>query len=302
MLPAVTIVVGKGGVGRSTVAQGFALAASMIGQRAAYVQLDLAGEKQTGKNASATNTERSALLTWITVDGSKAIETVAAPLFGSPRIARSVIGNFAIQRLLDVVPSIREYASIAAALELSKQFDRVIIDMPATGHGAAWLGVAGRLATLVPAGQTREQAERVQAALRDPQQTRIVAVTLTEPLVLVETRELRNTLIAELGRDIDHMVINRAPAALSGSRTAAEQLATSASAVALQAKELATWIGRRETARAHGANEAKGVDVTWIEQYPSAPAPAAIAATLGTMKPVVTSRAESSDWLNATLP
>ena len=170
---ALTLVVGKGGVGRSTVAQGLALAASQRGERATYLQLGVAANKQ----ATAGTSANPGMLTWLALEGTAALEAVAAPLFGSRRLAKAALNNFAIARLLDVMPALREYALLAAALELADMQQTVVVDMPATGHGVAWLSVAGRLANLVPPGRTRDQALRVDAAMRDPKRSTIVAVT-----------------------------------------------------------------------------------------------------------------------------
>jgi arsenite/tail-anchored protein-transporting ATPase len=275
----VIFVVGKGGVGRTTVARGYALAASVAGQRTAYVELDVAGRKQS-RVSNRTPDESTSTLTCLRLDGLAAIEAVATPLFGSQRIARTMLGNFAIQRLLDVVPAIREYALLASALELAKQYQCVVIDMPATGHGAAWLGVAGRLASLVPAGRTRDQAMQVQAALRDPKQTQIVAVALTEEIVLTETRELRAALDKELNRDIDHLVFNRVRTVPVGAKAAANQLADSDSLVATQVRHLLSWLEQRERERKQGSKEAGNVGVTWIDEEPNAPSALVIATAL----------------------
>jgi arsenite/tail-anchored protein-transporting ATPase len=268
-----TLVVGKGGVGRTTVAEGLAMAASARGEHATCVQLGVASAKKHRQRAQHEK------ITWLSLDGTAALEAVAAPLFGSRRIAKSVLGNFAIARLLDVVPALREYALLTAALDLAAS-GVVVVDMPATGHGVAWLGVAGRLATLVPAGRTRDQALRVDAAMRDPRLTTIVAVTLLDKLVLAETHQLRSALQTELGRDIDHIVINRAPVVPDNSIQLAHELAASGSQQSDHFLQLASWLEQRQAALAAARQFAGDVDATWIDDYPGVPPAQAIAAVL----------------------
>lgn len=174
-----TLVVGKGGVGRTTVARTLAWAAAQHGKRATC--LELAGAAGSGSIPPGSRV----------LDPAEAVEAAATPVFGSRRVARALLGNFAIQRVLDVVPAIHEYALLVAALELTRTYARVVVDLPATGHGVAWLGVAARLARLVPHGASRDQADHLDAALRDPHTTALVVVTLPEPIVLSETRALR---------------------------------------------------------------------------------------------------------------
>ena len=274
-----TLVVGKGGVGRSTVAQGLAMAASQRGESATYVQLGVAGNKRAFAPSTGNATAPGAL-TWLALEGSAALESVAAPLFGSRRIAKAALNNFAIARLLDVLPALREYALLAAALELTSTQQAVVVDMPATGHGLAWLSAAGRLADLVPPGRTRDQALRVDAALRDATLTTLVAVTLTEPIVLRETQQLRTVLKADLGRDIDHLVVNRAPVVPANAIQLAHELAGVELAIAEPAHQLATWLEKRAAARKQAHEVAGDVAATWIDEYPNNPPPLAIAHSL----------------------
>lgn len=281
-----TLVVGKGGVGRSTIAQGLALAATQRGERATYVQLGVAATSMPqATRPGGGEPAQNGLLTWLALDGTAALEAVAAPLFGSRRIAKSVLNNFAIARLLDVVPALREYALLAAALELAEAGQTVVVDMPATGHGVAWLGVAGRLANLVPSGRTRDQALRLDAALRDPRLTSIVAVTLPEPLVLAETQQLRSIIESELGRDVDHLVINRAPVIPANAIQLAHDLAASDSTITAPAHQLAAWLEQRVLACDNARNVAGGVNLSWVEEYPFTPLPTAIADALASTSP-----------------
>ncbi len=282
-----TMVVGKGGVGRSTIAQGLALAATQRGERATYVQLGVATKNMPlAPRNDDGNSNINSLLTWVALEGTAALEAVAAPLFGSRRLAKSVLNNFAIARLLDVVPALREYALLAAALELADNQPNVVVDMPATGHGVAWLSVAGRLANLVPAGRTRDQALRVDAAMRDPRLTSIVAVTLPEPLVLTETQQLRAVIKSELGRDVDRLVINRAPVVPVNAIQLAHDLAALASHAAEPAHQLATWLEQRVRACDNARDVAGDVNVSWIEDYAFTPSPLVIAAELASTPPL----------------
>ena len=233
-------------------------------------------------STNPTNPIRPGVLTWLSLEGTAALEAVAAPLFGSRRLAKAALNNFAIARLLNVMPALREYALLAAALELADMQQTVVVDMPATGHGVAWLSVAGRLANLVPAGRTRDQALRVDAAMRDPKRSTIVAVTLTEALVLAETHQLRTTLKADLGRDIDHLVVNRAPSIPEQAMQQARDLAAHEPHLAEPAQQLAAWLEQRAAARERASEFARNVNATWIDEYPNQPLPLTIAAALRT--------------------
>ena len=260
-----TLVVGKGGVGRSTVARALSWEATLRGTRSVCVELGTGGgtDVPVGPTGARPNV--------LVLDPATAVEAAAAAVFGSRRVARALLGNFAMQRLLDVIPAIREYALLVAALDLVRSHDHVVVDMPATGHALAWLGVADSLGRLVPSGRARAQADRLDATLRSPEASAIIVVTLTEALVLAETRELRDALRVQLGRDADRCVVNRAPALLAdGSRTARD-LAARAPALADPAQQLAAWLERREQARAHAEAASGALPTVWLRDFGGPP-------------------------------
>ncbi len=251
------LVLGKGGVGRTTVARGLVATALRAGQTATCVELG------TGGRSGASS---------VVLDPTTVVEDTAAAVFGSRRVAHAVVGNFAIRRVLDVVPAIREYALLCAALALTQTHQQVVVDMPATGHALAWLGVARRLATLVPGGAVRAQADRLDAALRDPRLTTIVVVAVPEPLVLGETLELREALRAELGRDADLVVMNHVPAEPAGARALA--------ALTPGAAELVAWLDARERIREVALDAAPGVPLVVLAAGVAPPNPAELGTAL----------------------
>jgi len=256
-----TLVLGKGGVGRSTVARVLTQAARDAGLRARCVEL---GPGSGRARSSAATPEVHSGERVLRIDPGQALEDAAAPVFGSRALARAALGNFAVKRLLDVLPGIHEYALLLSAVDLvgadlANPCERVIVDMPATGHGLSWLGAAQRFARLVPKGRSREQADRLDATLRDPLQTALVVTCVPEPLVLAETRELREELRAQLGRDADLLVFNRMPEVPAGAARAAQRLAADDTTLAPAARQLIAWLAAREDTRALAVTAAAGV-------------------------------------------
>ncbi|CAN5453127.1 hypothetical protein BH11MYX1_BH11MYX1_13220 [soil metagenome] len=195
-----TLVLGKGGVGKSTVAHGLA---ELIGARdgkAVVIEPGLGA--RLGRSASV---DVGLHYTVERIDELEALRDAAAVIFGSARLARTVMSQFAVRQLATVVPGLREVSLLVAALARVDAGSRVVLDMPATGHGVAWLTTVGLLRSLAPGGRARTLVDRLHARLNDPTFTRFVVVTLCEPLVARETAELCDAL----PRAPDLIVINQ---------------------------------------------------------------------------------------------
>ncbi|CAN5884296.1 hypothetical protein BH11MYX2_BH11MYX2_19890 [soil metagenome] len=192
--PALTLVIGKGGVGKTTVARGLAELAALGGKRPLVIGFDA---------PTAHGSERVSFDAEV-ADGGAALLSVAAEILGSKRLSRALLSQFAIRRLAAIVPGLREVALLVLALGRAEEGRPVVLDMPATGHGLAWLETVRLLRALEPAGRARELIDRLDSRLADPRFTRLVVVTLSERLVMSETRELCRSL----PRRADLVVVN----------------------------------------------------------------------------------------------
>jgi arsenite/tail-anchored protein-transporting ATPase len=239
-LAKLVLVMGKGGVGKSTAARGIAHDFAQRGLTCAALDLG------TGRGVATTRRDDGLRADTISISEDAALLEAGSEVFGSPRVAKLVLGNAAIRRLLGVVPGVREYCLVVAARARLSEYDRVVVDMPATGHGVAWLSAAAQLARLVPAGRARSQAEALDAALRDPRQTSYVLVTLPEPMVRHESDELTRALAERLGVGIDLTVLNRIPVDPGRAEEAARALAQRDPAMVPALAELLVWTRDRQ--------------------------------------------------------
>ncbi len=227
-----TLVLGKGGVGKTTVARGLAALAQARGARGLVIEPGL-GAGLSSPTGSPAGTDDG--VHCVRIDEQRALLEAAGDIFGSPRLAQAVMSQFAVRRLAAVVPGLREVALLLAAMGHTTDA-RVVVDMPATGHGLAWLATVRLLRALAPTGRARALVEELAARLADPAWTQLVVVTLAEPLVAGETAEL----CAALPRRPDLIVVNavhRPPPVDAGelARVAAVPALTAA------AHELARW-------------------------------------------------------------
>jgi anion-transporting ArsA/GET3 family ATPase len=248
LAPAV-LVMGKGGVGKTTVAAGLAVLGAETLGKAALVEF---GDGEAGRRALAGSHHD---IEHIVIRPSEALQRGAAPLFGSSVLARLALGNFAMRPLLQAAPAIRELAMLESVRQLvaERPGARVVVDMPATGHSVAWLRVPKQGRSLLGSGPLFDMCDRVGRELVTPGKSSIVVVTLPERLVIAETVELCAAIAGETGMRIDHIVVNRMQVALpEGALAAAETLAARPGAVGEAARALAKILAARRGARHEG--------------------------------------------------
>jgi len=246
-LAQVILVTGKGGVGKTTVATGLAATATRRGGGAVLVEF---GDGKSGQRALGRRPD----VAHVVVQPQEAIQRMSADLFGSKLLARVVTGNFAMRRLLSAAPALRELAQLEWVRRVAEENParRVVVDMPATGHGVAWLRVPAQLRDLLRAGPLAELAARLARELVAPGRCSVVIVTLPEQLVLQETLELCQAMTDQVGLAPARVVVNRVPEPLPAHTISeAQRIAARGGAVAEAATRLIEVVAARDQARGH---------------------------------------------------
>ncbi len=246
LAPAV-LVMGKGGVGKTTIAASLAVLDAETHGMAALVEF---GDGDSGKRAlvgAHRNVEH------IVIKPADAIQRGATPLFGSATVAKLALGNFAMKPLLRAAPAIRELAMLESVRQVVAERPgvRVVVDMPATGHSVAWLRVPRQGRDFLGSGPLFDMCDRIARELVAPGCASIIVVTLPERLVIEETLELCAAVAADTGLAVDHIVVNRMPVAMPAQALVeAREMAGRAGPLAAPAAALAMVLAARESASA----------------------------------------------------
>jgi len=213
----VAVVVGKGGVGSSTVAAAYALAAAREGADVLFVAVDgrpgmgplLGGReldandhilrriKGAGQVRGRTVPPEQAFGDYLELKGVGGVLRRAASAASLPMIAAATPG---LEHLL-VLGTIKE-------LERDRAADLIIVDAPPAGHAAPFLRSASGLSDVVQSGPVREQAVEVDAMLRDPKRCQAMIVTLPEETPVTEAIELAEELRGDIGLGLLPLVVN----------------------------------------------------------------------------------------------
>jgi len=186
------VVTGKGGVGKSTVAAALALAAARDGRRVAVGEL--------GGHARVAGLLRGTGVDTLTVDVHHALtEWLATQL--PRRLADLLMRPGAFASLVAAAPGGAELIAITKLWELvqrrrwtrgAEPYDLVIVDAPASGHGAALLRAPRTFADIARVGPIGSQAREVADFLK--RDAGFVIVTMPAELPVSETLQLQRQL------------------------------------------------------------------------------------------------------------
>ena len=275
LLAPITFVTGKGGVGKSTIAGALALGFARGGARVALLELD---DDEAGRRALAGADRKVAHLV---VRYEEAVEAAIAPIVGGVLVTRTVLKHPAIRRLVSAVPALREFVSLEKirTLVADGKYDRLVVDMPASGHAVDWLRVPASFERFLRGGPLGNLGRRIKDEVVAKGRSDVVLVALPEPLVIRETAELAAKLADEIGRGPAAVVVNRMPPSdPEGALAAATKLESAFRASADPAAAAASSLVALLTARAQTAADAhealrlaRGIESTRIVSLPETP-------------------------------
>jgi anion-transporting ArsA/GET3 family ATPase len=150
------------------------------------------------------------------MDPTKALEEYGAMMLKSRALYKLLFDNRYVRTFFRAVPGMQEWTLLGKAWwhttetreDGSHQYDVVILDAPATGHGLDMLRVPKVILDVVPPGLLRRDAERAWELFQDPANCAVVLVTLPEEMPTTETIELAHALRHELKLPIGKIVVN----------------------------------------------------------------------------------------------
>lgn len=200
-------VLGKGGVGKSTVAGALALSTTRAGGRALVVEV--AGQQRLSQLFSSARvgddapTELRPGLFGISIDAEHATEEYLAGQLKIRPLVELLTHSKAFHTFAAAAPGLPELVTIGKIWSLAialrddgsaPLWDTVTVDCPATGHGIALLETAGNIEELAAGGPIRDQAARIQEVVSHPAATGIVIVARPQELAVAEAIEAAATL------------------------------------------------------------------------------------------------------------
>jgi anion-transporting ArsA/GET3 family ATPase len=211
---------GKGGVGKSVVGAAVALAARARGRRILLVEVGApleAARLLGGPPSGGRETEVRPGLFTLNLDPAKAMEEYVRHVVKLDLLARRVLESPVYHRFFAAAPGIKELITLGKIMVLEEarhhfsrrpQWDLVVVDAPATGHGLAFLKVPLAASQAIPVGPVGHNARRVLALLRDRRKTALVVVAMPEEMAVVEAVQFHRLAVEELGIEPAAVVLN----------------------------------------------------------------------------------------------
>ncbi|MBA3819836.1 MAG: ArsA family ATPase [Deltaproteobacteria bacterium] len=216
------LVVGKGGVGRSTVAAAIAAQSAKAGKKTLLYEVNANDRFGNYFDKPAVGTEIAPLATnlWgVNATPASALAEYGLMVLRWKSVYEMVFENRVTRAFLRAIPGLDDYALLGKAWYHTTEersslrggkpvWDTVVFDMPASGHAHSMLRVPWVIVDTVPEGPLTRDARTVKALLTDPARTAAVLVTLAEEMPVNEAIELEDKLHA-LGIVPQRLIVNQ---------------------------------------------------------------------------------------------
>ena len=210
---------GKGGVGRSTLAAALGVLAARRGLAAIVVEVSGRGDvpRLFGRTGElGVEIELAPGLWTLDVDPRQALEEYLRDQLPLRLLADAIGSSTAFGYVAAATPGLRELLTIGKVWELaqaqrrsagSQAYDVVVVDAPATGHGLALLQAPRTFADAAAAGPIARQGRRIAATLADRGLTALAAVATPEIAAVEELLAMRRTLDGRLDAVLANAVV-----------------------------------------------------------------------------------------------
>jgi anion-transporting ArsA/GET3 family ATPase len=213
-------VTGKGGVGKTTVAVALGLRAAAEGKRT--IVCEVASQENASRifehaQVGFHEVEMEENLWSISIDPDESMrEYVLLQL--KVRAMRDMLFRSRIfTYLAAATPGLKELVTIGKIWELAqhdrkvkggREYDLVIVDAPATGHGIGFLQTPRTFASIARVGPIHSQALELDRLVTDHEHTGTAIVALPEEMPVNESAALEAELRTEVGVAVDRVYLN----------------------------------------------------------------------------------------------
>jgi anion-transporting ArsA/GET3 family ATPase len=212
------IVLGKGGVGRTTIAGALALHLASRGKKTLLFQSNAKqrlGSLLGGGTVGESITPLRQNLWAVNTNPGAALHEYGVMVLRYETVYKMVLENRLSKALLRAIPGLDDYSILGKLWWHTTEEDRgrprwdtIVFDAPATGHAVTLLRIPTAILEAVPDGPLTRDAAKVRALIEDPVKTAPLVVTLAEDMPTNESIELTARLEREIRIKVSGVIVN----------------------------------------------------------------------------------------------
>jgi anion-transporting ArsA/GET3 family ATPase len=213
-------VTGKGGVGKSTVSLALGLAAAQRGKRTIVCEVgaqEHASRVLHRAEIGFHEVELEDNLWSISIDPDESMREYLLLQLKVRAMGDILTRSRIFTYLAAATPGLKELVTIGKIWELAQperrvkkghEYDLVIVDSPATGHGIGFLETPRTFANIARVGPIHAQAKALDRYLTDHEATGAAIVALPEEMPVNESGLLEHELTENVGMAVDRVYMN----------------------------------------------------------------------------------------------
>jgi anion-transporting ArsA/GET3 family ATPase len=213
-------VTGKGGVGKSTISIALGLSAAARGKRT--IVCEVAGQETASRvfrraEVGFHEVEVADNLWAISIDPDESLREYLLLQLKVRAMRDMLVRSRIFNYLAAATPGLKELVTIGKIWELAQpsrkvkkahEYDLVIVDAPATGHGVGFLQTPRTFAGIARVGPVHSQAQELDRFITDQQTTGVAIVSLPEEMPVNESASLEEQLGDQVGMAVDRVYMN----------------------------------------------------------------------------------------------
>ncbi len=210
----ILFVTGKGGTGKTTVAIALSTALARRGDRVLLVE----PYGQTGAQSYFRDTEIALSptdvadnLSAVRLQPRQLLEDYFRKLLKLPALARRLLSSSSFNAVTSAAPGVSEFLALDRLDVWSHQaeYDRIVVDGPATGHAMQLLRSPFQLAAIASGSPLQRPLQRITRALQRKDRVRVALVSICEEMSIAESIDAHQVVSDQLGISIARPVLNR---------------------------------------------------------------------------------------------
>jgi anion-transporting ArsA/GET3 family ATPase len=213
-------VTGKGGVGKSTVALAMGMAGAARGKRTIVCEISKQenASRLFQKGEIGFNEVELAENLWaISIDPDESMREYLLLQLKVRAMRDLLVKSRLFNYLAAATPGLKELVTIGKIWELAqpqrrvkkaREYDLVVVDAPATGHGIGFLQTPRTFAGIARMGPIHNQAKELDRYITDHRAAGVAIVSIPEEMPVNESASLESTLDGEVGVAVDRVYMN----------------------------------------------------------------------------------------------